>query len=253
MVTALGAAHVDDYRRKGYTALGGVFTGDEVAAWDAESRRLLKLGLAHEDNWRAVVYRTRMGLAVVDRLNPIIDISPIFNDLVRDGRILQPLRELYGEDMLLFKDKLIYKMLGVAGYPMHQDYSLWQSFPKDLVTVIISIDGAGADNGGVEFFPGYHDRLLSTEGELRYMSREEAAQIDLGTGELVSVGPGGMVIFDCLTPHRSGVNNSHRLRRQLYLTYSSARNGDLYRTQLQHMGEDERRRRGAAAGRLFFR
>src|SRR5215211_5637090 len=113
MVTALGAAYVDDYRRKGYTALGGVFNGDEVAAWDAESRRLLKLGLAHEDNCRVVLYRTRIGMAVVDRLNPILDISPVFNDLVHDERISRPLRELYGEDMLLFKDKLIYKMLGV--------------------------------------------------------------------------------------------------------------------------------------------
>jgi len=253
MITALDAAHVNEYRRKGYTALGGVFTGDEVAAWDAESRRLLTLGLAHEDNWRAVMYRTQMGFAVVDRLNPVIDISPIFNDLVQDERILQPLRELYGEDMLLFKDKLIYKMLGVPGYQMHQDYSMWQSFPKDLVNVIISIDGADAGNGGVEFFPGYHDRLLSTEGELRYMNREEAAQIDLGKGELLNVGPAGMVIFDCMTPHRSGVNNSNRLRRQLYLTYSSARNGDLYRAQLRYIEEDERRRRGAAAERLFFR
>ena len=253
MADALGGAQIDHYREKSYAALRGVFTGEEVAGWEAESRRLLRLGLAHEDNWRTVLYRSPAGLAVVDRISPVIDISPVFAELARDERILRPLRTLYGEEMLLFKDKLIYKMPGVAGYEMHQDYSSWQTFPRNLVNVIVAIDGAGADNGGVEFFPGYSDRLLSTEGELRYMTADEAVRIDLGGGEVLTTEPGDVVVFDCMTPHRSGVNGSNRLRRQLYLTYSSARNGDLYREQLRFIEETERERRGAASGRLFFR
>ena len=253
MPDALGEAQLDEYRAKGYAALRRVFAADEVAAWDVESRRLLRLGLAHEDNWRTVLYRSPAGLAVVDRLSPVIDISPVFASLVRDERLLRPLGELCGERALLFKDKLIYKMPGAAGYEMHQDYSSWQTFPRDLVNVIVAIDGADADNGGVEFFPGYSDRLLSAEGELRYMSAEEAGRIDLGTGEVLTTDPGDVIVFDCLTPHRSGVNRSKRLRRQLYLTYSSARHGDLYGAQLRYIEETERARRGAAAARLFFR
>ena len=190
---------------------------------------------------------------MVDRLSPVIDISPAFAALARDGRIMRPLGELCGEGMLLFKDKPIYKMPGVPGYETHQDYSSWQAFPREMVSVIVAIDGADADNGGVEFFPGYNDRLLSTEGELRYMSAEEAGRIDLGRGEVLKTEPGDVVIFDCMTPHRSGVNGSSRLRRQLYLTCSPARDGDLYPAQLRFIEEAERARRGAAAARLFFR
>lgn len=253
MAAMLTQEQIDEYRRKGYVLLRGFFSADEAAAWDVESRRLLTLGLGHRDNWRSVTYRTNMGLTILDRLGPVIDISPAFKRLVQEKRILQPLRELYGEEMLLFKDKIIYKMLGVPGYKIHQDYSSWQVFPKDLVNVIVSIDAADEENGGVEFFLGYHDRLLSTPGEIRHMNRTEAEQIDFSRGEMVRTRPGDMVIFDCLTPHRSGINKSERLRRQLYLTYSSARNGDLYQRQLEHVEQVRRKEAGEAAARLFFR
>jgi ectoine hydroxylase-related dioxygenase (phytanoyl-CoA dioxygenase family) len=244
---------VSCFREKGYVCLGEVFSVEEVAAWDAESRRLLRLGLAHGDNLRAVSYLSSTGLRVVDRLGPVIDISPLFGALARDERILEALRSLYGHEMLLFKDKIIYKMLGVPGYGLHQDYSLWQRFPRDLANVIVSIDGADAFNGGVEFFPGYHERLLSTPGELRYLNEEEARQIYFEKGETPATEPGDVIVFDCLTPHRSGINRSNRLRRQLYLTYSSAHNGDLYEKQLRFLEEQGRAKRGAAARNLFFR
>jgi len=254
VISTLTTQEIGSYQEKGYLTLPGAFTPDEVTAWDTESRRLLRLGLAHDDNLRTVTYRTPAGIPIVDRINPVVDISPLFKALTEDERIRRPLRELYGDDMVLFKDKIIYKMPGVTGYPIHQDYSSWQLFPKDLVNVIVSIDEADADNGGVEFFPGYHDRLLSTPGELRYMSEDEAEQIDFSQAEVVRTSAGDMVIFDCLTPHRSGVNRSSRLRRQLYLTYSSAKNGDLYEKQLKYIEETYRNKRsGKEKERLFFR
>jgi hypothetical protein len=227
----------ESYRQKGYLKLEHVFDSEEIDAWDAESKRLLKVGFGKDDNSRLVMYRTPIGLSVIDRINPVIDISPVFRAVVEDQRIRGPLRELYEDEMILFKDKIIYKMPGVPGYNMHQDYSFWQRFPLDLANVIVSIDGADAYNGGVEFFPGHHDRLLSTPGERRNMNNDEAAQIDLCSGEVIETGAGDMVIFDSMTPHRSGINRSNRLRRQLYLTYSSARNGNMYQAQLDYMEE----------------
>jgi 2-aminoethylphosphonate dioxygenase len=228
-----GAAQVAEYERRGFALVRGLFAPAEVAAWAEESARLLRLCFAREGEARGVTYRTAAGLAVVDHLSPVIDVSPIFAALAADSRLTGVLGRFSGRPVSLFKDKLIYKMPGLPGYPLHQDYSSWQEFPRELISAVVAIDGADAENGGVEFFPGYHDRLLSAPGELRHMNAEEARQVDAGGGGVVRTEPGDLIVFHCLTPHRSGVNRSDRLRRQLYFTYSPAAHGDLYEAQLK--------------------
>lgn len=233
MVATLNQEQLDSYHEKGYLILRSVFKEDEIAACKAECNRLLKLGIAHKNNIRTLAHYISETIWIVDRLDPVLDISPYFAELALDERILQPLRELLGDDVLLFKDRLIYKMLGAVGYPIHQDYSWWQRFPRDLINVAIAIDPADADNGAIQLFPGYQHKLLSTPGEMRHMSEEESRQIDFTKGELMRASSGDIVIFHCMVPHRSDPNLSNRLRRQLYLTYSAAKHGDLYDTQLE--------------------
>ncbi|WP_309121576.1 phytanoyl-CoA dioxygenase family protein [Paenibacillus sp.] len=171
----------------------------------------------------------------IERLDPVHDISPVFEELVRNERILSPLRDLYLDEPLLFKDKLIFKLPGANGYPMHQDASWWQGFPiEGLVSVMVAIDGASVANGGLELFPGYHDRLRSTPGELRNMNAEEIAEIDEARGEIAETNPGDIIIFHSLAPHRSGPNLSDRSRKQLFLTYHPAKDGRLYKAHYQH-------------------
>ncbi len=256
MGTTLTDGQLAEYGRRGFLTLRGVFGADEAEAWAAECKRLLGLGLAHEHNVRTVPHYITKTLWIVDRFDPVIDISPVFKALTEDERVLSPLRDICGGgDVSLFKDRLIYKMVGMRGYPIHQDYSWWQLFPKELVNVLIAIDGADATNGAVELFPGYQDRLLSTPGEMRHMNEEEARQIDFSAGELVETRPGDLVIFHSLTPHRSGPNTSNRLRRQFYLTYSPAVHGDLYAEQLRLLKEGRASRRipEAVKDRIFFR
>jgi 2-aminoethylphosphonate dioxygenase len=252
--TTLTAVQLDEYRRKGYVTLHGLFREDEVLDWIAECNRLLRLGLAHQNNIRTPIHFIKETFGIVDRLDPVVDISDIFRELADDERVRGALRDIFEDEALLFKDRLIYKMIGMPGYPIHQDYSWWQEFPRDLVNVAIAIDAADAENGALELFPGYH-QLLSTPGEMRHMNEQEAEQIDFDSGELMTTRPGDLVIFDCMTPHRSGPNLSSRLRRQLYLTYSPATQGDLYQRQLQLLkeGRSSRKMTDDYKAHSFFR
>lgn len=227
------------FNEKGYAVLRGLFTEDEVAQWQQESDRLLGLSdIIQEENLR-VGFRTRSdGERYVEKIDPLVDISPVFQALAKDERILSALRAIYNDEPVLFKDKLIFKMPGVTGYTMHQDASWWQGFPiESLISVMVAIDGADRENGGLELFWGYHDRFLSTPGELRNLNAEETALIDEARGELVETNPGDIILFHSLAPHRSGQNLSNRWRRQLYLTYNAAEHGDLYAAHYKHYHE----------------
>ncbi|ANE46550.1 hypothetical protein SY83_09970 [Paenibacillus swuensis] len=234
--TTLTQNQVQDFHDKGYLVLRKAFNTEETAKWQAECDRLLTLtDLLDPNNIRTGFRKLDNGEQIIERIDPVIDVSPVFMDLVNDQRILGALHDIYGQRAHLFKDKLIYKLPGVSGYTMHQDAAWWQGFPyQSLISVMVAIDGANRENGGLELFPGYQDRLMSEPGVLRNMNDEEIAQIDLSTGEIVETEPGDIILFHSLTPHQSGVNTANRSRRQYYLTYVSSEHGRLYDAHYEH-------------------
>jgi len=250
--TILTGQQIYEYRQKGYIILPKVFDVGSVKAWRTECDRLLRLGLEDEHNLRTIIRPDLTGKKLVERFDPVLDLSPLFKNLSTDERIVGPLRELYQDDMLLFKDKIIFKLPGAMGYPMHQDYSWWQRFPRELVNVLIAIDSSDETNGAIELISGYHDHLLSTPGEIRQMSDDEAKQIDGRNAQTIGVKAGDVLIFDCLTPHRSGPNESNRPRRHLYLTYSAGKYGDLYQDQFKYYIQTYLSRSSGATKHLMF-
>jgi len=233
-----------EYHQRGYIKLRGLFDADEIAAWQNECDRLQKLDLIKPQNLRAVFQK---GITYPEKIDPVVDISPLFTELIKDERLLSLLREIFQDAPLLFKDKLIYKLPGMDGYIMHQDWAHgWQHLApaKDILSVSFQIDGADASNGCIELFEGYHDKLLVTPGEERAFNEKERAMIDPARGAKMETQPGDVLIFSSLTPHQSGKNLVDYPRRSLYLTYNAARSGDLREAHYQHyfdvrgIGED---------------
>lgn len=253
--TALSTQQLEEYRTKGYLWLRGAFSAEEAAEWQREADRLRGLEEYTDPYNLRVGYRTVDGEKVLERFDPLRDISPVFARLTQDERITGALSQIFETQPNLFKDKLIFKLPGVSGYTMHQDAAWWQGFPiEDLISVMVAVDGASDENGGVEFFAGYHDRFRSTPGQLRNMNNNEVAEIDLSTGVIPRTEPGDAVIFHSFTPHRSGVNPSKNSRRQLYLTYSHSRHGDLYEAHYEHYHRYSLKNKGDdESGKYYFR
>lgn len=225
-----------EYHQRGYLKLSGLFGADEIAEWQNECVRLQGLDLVDPKNKRTPFKFPE--IPYPEKIDPVADISPLFARLIQNERVRSVLRAIFDDEPLLFKDKLIYKLPGMSGYGMHQDWAFgWQHLAPadDLLSVSFQIDGADADNGCIELFEGYHHKLLTTPGEERGFTPEERETlIDPARCEKMITEPGDVLIFHSLTPHQSGKNTVNYPRRSLYLTYNAKRSGNLRETYYDH-------------------
>lgn len=225
---------LEEYSRDGYTILRGVFDAKKTLAWRDECERLLQLDIIDPDNLRTPFHKTASALSdLPTTIEPVCDISPLFQKLALDERVLAPLRAIFGDEPQLFKDKLLFKTPGAGETEWHQDQAWWQiGEAQNLISVAIHIDAANEENGCIELLSGCS--LLSTPGEWRNLNDEEMGKIDLTRASKIVAQPGDVLILSSLAPHRSAANNSNRLCRSLYLTYNAAREGALYSTYETH-------------------
>jgi ectoine hydroxylase-related dioxygenase (phytanoyl-CoA dioxygenase family) len=221
-----------DYEQLGYAIVASPFDAYEINRWRGECDRLWALpGVADASDFRVDLRNDVDGRRVPERLDPVIDASPLFTELTRDDRILRIVRALLRDDPLLFKDKLIAKTPGTTGYRTHQDFSYIEffGFPADhQLAVALAVDAAGPNNGAIEVFPGRHDRLLPSAADDKYLSEESA--LDPASAVMIELQPGDMLMLHSLCPHRSRPNLASGPRRLLFFTYNAAASGDHYAT-----------------------
>ena len=219
--TSLSARKIETYRTRGFVSVRGCFSADDVAHWNAECERLWSSVPVDGSDARVQWRRHQAEGRIADRLDPVMDISPVFDALCRDDRLTSPARAVIGGDVTIFKGKLIMKRPGTMGYDLHQDYPYWEfmGIPAEhIVVAVVPIDTWDAASGAIEFFPGYHHaRVPAAPGGDPYDT--DPSRIDLDSGVIVALDPGDVVLFHPLTPHQSGPNTADHGRRALYYTF----------------------------------
>ena len=209
------------YQSWGYVAVRGRFSRGEVTAWEEECDRLFRAAASAEAR---IQYRQHEdGGRIADRIDPLLDISPVFDRLARDPRVTGAVESALAGPSVVMKAKLITKRPGTHGYGLHQDYPYWAwtGIPADqLLSVLVAVDPASTVNGGLEVWAGLHrTRLPGAANDP--MDVDEAA-IDLSQGETVPLDAGDLLIFHSQVPHRSAPNRSLISRRAVFLTYTRA-------------------------------
>ena len=124
--------------------------------------------------------------------------------------------------MMLFKDKINYKLPGGNGFAPHLDAPAYDHISKvEHVTANIAIHPADVANGCLEVVPGSHKMPVEfiTGG---HITQEWC---DAHTWVPVPLGVGDMLVFGSHLAHRSGPNTSTRERAMLYATYSAESDG----------------------------
>ena len=217
------------YRDDGFVLLAGRFTLAEVDDWVTECERLWRV-VATETSTDRIQYRGgTSGGRVADRIDPVIDISPLFARLANDPRIIDPVTALMGAPASLMKAKLITKRPGTMGYLPHQDHPYWEHLgvaADAMLSVSVSIDRATPENGALELYRGlHHARLPAPAGA---PLDTDATVLEQYTGEVITSEPGDLLCFHSLAPHKSGPNRAGHPRRTLYLTYAGGVGAEIY-------------------------
>lgn len=215
---AIAGFHRDGYLRlKGAAPRAAIDSA--VAAVDALWKRI---DVDDPDvYWRA--HETKGKIA--DRLDPICPRCPEVATLAALPSITALARATIGGPVGLFKDKLITKWPGTAGYLPHQDYGYWQELgiPADeILTVLVALAPMTKETGALEVWPGQHrfGRLPAPADEPRDVDPAAMQGKELHVLELE---PGDALAFSSLLPHQSGYNHGEHPRLALYLTFASAR------------------------------
>lgn len=222
----LTPAEIEAYRRDGFLIRRGLFSAAEVHEVAAETDALLeRKELMAQTNLRVRwQYHYQTGEPIFELFDPVVDLAPKCEGWARDRRIAEVLEELLGDRVHLIKDKLIYKPVGAGGYPLHQDYIAWPTFPESFTTVVVAIDAADAANGCIEVYPGAHAGgcLSDRDGNFHILPDSEVASFSALRLEL---GPGDAAFFGAFMPHRSAENHSDRRRRHLLFSYNAEKDG----------------------------
>jgi len=171
---------------------------------------------------------------------------------------------LYGQPMVLYKEKLNIKPPGGSGFAPHLDgpslrVALGEEGPQTFVTVMVAIDDMTVRNGCLRVVRGSHsednhvevvlpkaDGNPDGDGRAGAIPDEVASTLEF---EDVVVKGGTIAAFGDWVPHRSAVNGSPFSRRAVFLTYNPASEGDCrqrYYDTMKEMREGWRRQVGLA-------
>ena len=219
----LNDEQVAQFRNDGFLVVRGMYSAAEVEdirSWTNEVANY------PEVPGKYMMYFEKSqadGARILCRIENFVPYHEGFSRLITARRMQQAVSELFGEEAVLFKDKINFKLPGGDGFKEHQDVQAgWDEFAELHITAMIAIDETNEANGSLEMIAGMHK-----QGVLGSMW---APLTDEDTGHIdyvpVHCQPGDAVFFDSFAPHRSQPNRTDKARRVLYITYNKKTEGD---------------------------
>lgn len=213
----LSTAQLDAYARDGF-----VLVDDLLDCTVDELRRAVDEVAASEDPGVLHHHELTDDGPKLARSERFVEVQPVLDRLLRHGAVPAVAGALLGEQALLYKEKVNYKLAGGAGFAPHQDQPAYP-FVTSVLSVMVAVDDATVANGCLEVVRGRHATTLPQD-ERGCIDPDVVATLAF---EPVELRAGQTLFFHARTPHRSAANRSGRDRRALYPTYNGVSEGDL--------------------------
>ena len=127
--------------------------------------------------------------------------------------------------MIIFKDKINWKLSGGKGFKPHQDQPAWNDFNVSrFYSVALFGTNSTIENGCLQVVKEKNNiGLLNEKGGCIPSNIENQLK-----WEYLESTPSDLLIFDSFIPHRSDKNNSQLSRSIFYFTYNKKEEGNYY-------------------------
>ncbi len=242
MNTHLTDEQKERFEREGYLVLPGVFDDAEVAKMRREADLILEtcinssLALGRSSG-RLDWLQGENGAPTVRKIQPINDLSAYFEDVSNDPRLLDPMRDIMGDEPVLMEEKLNYKQplhaplpsasgvqpapRGSDRFPVHNDWAYYaaQNYPRDIISSALSLDECTPQNGPLRVWPGSHREHLEHEAIADFGLQVKRGLIDFEGGQDVLAPPGSVMFFHALLIHDSRPNTTDKPRRLMIYSH----------------------------------
>ena len=196
---ALSTQEVEQYRRDGYVCPVPVMPASEAIVL----RRQLEAVEARQGGQLEAAQRSRAFL-----------LFKWLDDLIRDPRVLEPVEQLIGPDILCWSTIFWIKDSGSKSFVgWHQDNTYWGLSSRNVITAWFAISDASVDAGCMKVMPGthqgkalrhedtYHQDNMLTRGQvIPGLDESRAVYMPLRVGE--------MSLHNYCLAHGSGPNVS---------------------------------------------
>jgi hypothetical protein len=212
---------IDRFKDDGFVLVPGAFDKTAVRRFQRWGQELCELPERPGRHW---VYHEQSRLDPTQALiSRIENISPFHPGFASVANVLQSaVAGLLGEPVLLFKEKINFKMPGGDGFKPHQDSQAgWEAYASYFVTAVVSIDQSTEANGCLKVALGQQHRPLFREWE-------PLTETDMADMHFVPcpMRPGDMAFLDTYAPHASEPNLTDVTRRLYFATFNRASEGD---------------------------
>ncbi len=225
----LQADEIETFKRQGFVVVPGFFESAEMSALSSWLDEMRDKAPGEGEEARFYERSSLTGENMLVRVENVFGgLNPGPRELMISSKTSSCLAQLFGEEPLLFKEKINYKMSGCRPDKLHQDQAAgWNSYCDFFITMGIVVDPNRLDNAALSFMTSgnYQKGLMNnewmplTEDDPPYEPQDEYA--------LLEADPGDVVFFDCYVPHGSPANTSYRARRNIFLTFNKASDGDM--------------------------
>lgn len=165
---------------------------------------------------------TSSGERQLMRTENFVDFHAGFASLLHGPELNGILKQVTRDDMLLFKDKINYKLPGGNGFGAHLDAPAYDHIGEiEHTTANLAVDAATIGNGCVEVVPGSHRMSV----ELAEGGRISDSWVAAHEWKPVKLGAGDLLIFGSHLAHKSAPNKTDLPRASVYATFSKKSDG----------------------------